>query len=445
MEPSSDEKKSDKKKVDYSGLGYCCCVIFIVLIYLSITFWYITVPIIIVLIIIYLINRYQKKKKLYITLNTKIKQEEFVRETGYVPIKKGKFTEKYKIWLIQKENEKKALIQQQAILQAQPSYQPVPRQENEMEKNALIRELHTLKSNILELPQKYPTSSINFGAGVAQAKEQVPIICSNIDDAINALKKGKDSNNRPITKYQIADGLSNLINATRRQQFIGLITSVLNNDGINELKKELFELEQIAAKIRSFRLEPISQPQPIPQPQDIAPPQPIPRPQPISQPVYRQEKEIENLIQVDSKDFKVKFRDYTPNEKAIRVIAGSIMTTLLIFFPLFIIWSVINQMGLQNIVISIIIMAIFFIPHEILEKKLRNRARIRKQKAMVAKYLDLKKVPSPPSYQTQPVYQPEPVYQPPPRQETEKIICHYCGSENLKINKYCKNCGSKLD
>lgn len=131
MEPSSDEKKSDKKKVDYSGLGYCCCVVLMGLIVLSITFWYITVPIIIVLIIIYLINRHQKKKKLYISLNTKIKQEEFIRETGYVPIKKGKFTEKYKIWLIQKENEKKALLQQQAILQSQPSYQPAPRQETE--------------------------------------------------------------------------------------------------------------------------------------------------------------------------------------------------------------------------------------------------------------------------------------------------------------------------
>jgi len=223
-----------------------------------------------------------------------------------------------------------------------------------------------------------------------------------------------------------------------------LITSVLNNDGINEFKKKMNELEQIAEKIRSFQPTHISQPQPVHQPQAIATPQPIPRPQPISQPVYRQEKEIENLIQVDSKDFKVKFRDYTPNEKATRVITESIAITLFIFFPLFIIWSVINQLYV-NIVISIIIMTFYFIPHEILEKKLRNNARIRKQKAMVAKYIDLKKVPTPPFYQTQPVYQPEPVYQPAPRQETEKIICYNCSSENLKIEKYCKNCGSKLD
>lgn len=118
-----------------------------------------------------------------------------------------------------------------------------------MRKKILIQELQILKSNILELSQKYPTSSFNFGAGVAQAKEQVPIICSNIDDAINALKKGKDSYNRPITKYQIATGLSNLINATRRPKFIVLMRSVLNNDGINELEKRISELEQIAAKI----------------------------------------------------------------------------------------------------------------------------------------------------------------------------------------------------
>jgi len=118
-----------------------------------------------------------------------------------------------------------------------------------MRKKILIQELRILKSNILELSQKYPKSSFNFGAGVSQAKEQVPIICSNIDDAINALKKGKDSYNRPITKYQIATGLSNLINATRRPQFIVLITSVLNNDGINEIGKLMNELEQIAAKI----------------------------------------------------------------------------------------------------------------------------------------------------------------------------------------------------
>ena len=466
MESSSVEEKSEKKKVDYSGLGYCCCVILVTLIVLSIIYWYITIPIIGVLIIVYLIFRYNNKKKIYITLDTKIKQEEFITETGYLPIENGKFTEKYKVWLIQKENERKGLLQLQPTLQPQisyqvaPTYQPVPRRE--MEKNTLIRELHTLKSNILEIPQKYPTSNYSFGAGVVQAKDQVPIICSNIDDAINALKIGKDSQNRPITAYQIADGLNKLINATRHPEFIGLITSVLNNDGINELVKKLNELEQIAEKIREIRREPISptqtivQPQSIsrpqsrPQRQSITPPQPISRPQQTPTPVYSQEKEIEDLIQVDTKDLKIKFRDYNSNEKIIRVITELLAITLFIFFSIFIIWSVMNKLY-ANIIISAIIMGIYIIPHEIIEKRLLNRARIRKQKAMVAKYLKLKEVPSRPSYQTQPVYQPEPVYhpepvyQPVPRQETEKIICQYCGSENLKNNKYCDNCGSNLN
>ena len=178
-----------------------------------------------------------------------------------------------------------------------------------MDKDILIQELLTLKSRILELPQKYTTSSFTFGSGVAQAKDQIPIICSNIDDAIDALKKGKDSHNMPITKNQIADGLTNLINATRRPQFIGLITSILNNEGIKEFEKKINELDQIVAKIRKHQPEHISQPKFIPKTEYIVP----------SKQVDKKEKEIGNLIQVDSKHLKVKFRDYTSNEQAIKI------------------------------------------------------------------------------------------------------------------------------
>ena len=450
MSQNNDEKKPRKKPVDYTGLGYCCCIVLMTLIVLSIIFWYITIPLIGVLIIIYLIFRHQKKKKLYITLDTKIKQEEFIKESGYVPLEKGKFTKKYKAWLIQKENEKKLLLQIQPTLQSHSPDQPTLQQENKINKNIIIQELDILKAKILELPINYSTSSFTFGTGVAQAKEQVPIICSNIDDAINALKNGKDRYNRSITEFQIADGLSNLINAKRRPQFIGLIANVLNSNGINEFEKKMNELEQIALKIRSLASEPISQPQPIThpqditqqkpitQPQDIPKSQPITQPQPIPPPVYRQESEIEKSIQIDSKDFKVKFRDYTPTEKTIRVITESIALVLIIFFPIFAIWSGINKLYM-NIVISIIIMLIYFIPHEMLEKRLRNRVRVRKHKTLVEKYVKLQSISSAPSYQSQPMFQPA------EKQEPEKIICHYCGSESLKKYKFCKNCGNRLD
>ncbi|MDX1798551.1 MAG: hypothetical protein R3255_07875 [Candidatus Lokiarchaeia archaeon] len=450
MEPINDKKKSEKKQVSYSSLGYCCCVVLVTLIALSIIFWYITIPLIGILIIIYLIFRHQNKKKLYITLDTTIKQEEFSKESGYLPLEKGKFTKKYKVWLIQKENEKKIVLPLQPTLISPNPYQPVYQKENNLNKNAIIQELHVLKAKILELPKNFPTSTFTFGTGITQAKEQVPIICSNIDDAINALKNGKDSYNHPITEYQIADGLSNLINATRRPEFIGLITSVLNNNGINEFKKNMNELEQIVLNIRSIPSETIIQPpsippsqdiiqqQPVSQPHNITHPKPIPPTQLIPPPVYGQKNEIEKLIQIDSKDFKVKFRDYTPTEKTIRVITESITMALLIFFAIFMIWSGINKLYI-NIVISIIIIVIYLIPHEMLEKRLRNRVRIRKQKALVAKYVKLQNASSIPSYQSKPVYHPA------QSQEPDKIFCHHCGFENLKTFKFCKNCGHKIE
>jgi hypothetical protein len=132
---SNEEKSPPKKKVDYSGLGYFCCFALILLIVLSILYWYITLPIIAILILTYLIYRQQVKKKLYIKLDTKIKQDESVKETGYKPTEKGKFTEKYKDWLIQKEKEKKKLIELPALSQSQLSYespaiyQRIPREE----------------------------------------------------------------------------------------------------------------------------------------------------------------------------------------------------------------------------------------------------------------------------------------------------------------------------
>lgn len=113
----------------------------------------------------------------------------------------------------------------------------------------IISDLQTLKSKISELPRRYPTGAFTFGAGAGTAREQIPIICRNIDDAVRALKTGLDPNNRPITKPQIADGLKRLVGATRRPAFVGLITAVLSSSGISELENYMNELEGIASKI----------------------------------------------------------------------------------------------------------------------------------------------------------------------------------------------------
>ena len=114
----------------------------------------------------------------------------------------------------------------------------------------IVRELETLKSRISEIPQKYSTEAFVFGAGVGTAKEQIPTICAVIDDAVKALEKGLDVHNQPITRPQMANGLKRLVTATQRPAFIGLVSAVLNADGVSELEKGMSELEQIANKIR---------------------------------------------------------------------------------------------------------------------------------------------------------------------------------------------------
>ena len=117
-------------------------------------------------------------------------------------------------------------------------------------KSDVIRELQALKSGIAGVPQKYSAGVFTFGAGASKAKEQIPTICAVIDDAVNALEKGLDIHNRPITKSQIADGLKRLVAATRRPAFIGLVSTALNPRGVSELERYMNELEQIANKIR---------------------------------------------------------------------------------------------------------------------------------------------------------------------------------------------------
>jgi hypothetical protein len=113
-----------------------------------------------------------------------------------------------------------------------------------------VQKLQALKSKISEIPQRYQTGAFVTGPGVGQVREQIPIICRNIDDAIRALKTGLDPYNRPITKPQIADGLKRLVDQTRRPAFIGVISTVLRVEGVSELEKYMNELEQIAGKIR---------------------------------------------------------------------------------------------------------------------------------------------------------------------------------------------------
>lgn len=109
--------------------------------------------------------------------------------------------------------------------------------------------LLNLKAELSSLTTKYPSTGVSFGGGAVQAQEQIPIICQNIDDAIKALNTGQDPHGNPISKRQITDGLKRLVAATRNPAFVGLVTVVLNSDGIQQFEHLMSELERIAENI----------------------------------------------------------------------------------------------------------------------------------------------------------------------------------------------------
>lgn len=113
-------------------------------------------------------------------------------------------------------------------------------------------DIMTLKTNISMLTKDYPAKGESFGPGADIAKQQIPIICRNIDQALNALKTGLDPNGNPITKEQIGDGLAKLVDDTKRPGFSGLMSGVLSIEGVSKMEGYLNELKSLAGQLRQL-------------------------------------------------------------------------------------------------------------------------------------------------------------------------------------------------
>ncbi|MGD2127055.1 MAG: hypothetical protein PVG99_13300 [Desulfobacteraceae bacterium] len=109
--------------------------------------------------------------------------------------------------------------------------------------------LSDLKRKIPRLPKLYPAGGFTFGAGKGVAEEQIPIICRNIEEALTALETGLDPNGNPITRKQIGEGLRNLVNATKKPGFAGLLNAVLSIDGVAKLESYMDRLGDVADQL----------------------------------------------------------------------------------------------------------------------------------------------------------------------------------------------------
>jgi len=101
-----------------------------------------------------------------------------------------------------------------------------------------------------------------------------------------------------------------------------------------------------------------------------------------------------NSNYVKVKDFKVKFRHYSPTEKAIRVLSEIIGSLIAVVLIIFIILSVIDQQY-TNIFIYSAILAFVVLPTEIIERTLKKKVQKRIIQDLIEKKVEIKKIQQP--------------------------------------------------
>jgi hypothetical protein len=115
-----------------------------------------------------------------------------------------------------------------------------------MDAQKVVDEIQSLKNNVHGLSEKYPKSPTVFGAGVERAEIQIPWICRTLDEASEALTKGRDPFGNPITSAQVESGLKQLVAYVRDPSYGTLMEMAY--PGIDKpLQACMDELEKILA------------------------------------------------------------------------------------------------------------------------------------------------------------------------------------------------------
>lgn len=114
--------------------------------------------------------------------------------------------------------------------------------------------LQAIKAQLATLPARHPVAAVAVGGGVAQANDQIPIICRTIDEAAAALETGRDPEGLPIEPSQVGSGLENLVTDVTGPGFSGLMHTVLSPQGVAELEEAIRQLAAVATDLRAAEL-----------------------------------------------------------------------------------------------------------------------------------------------------------------------------------------------
>lgn len=113
-----------------------------------------------------------------------------------------------------------------------------------------VEALEQVEAQLEALPIRHPARVAAVGPGVARAHAQVPDLCRTLDDAVAALRTGRDRAGNAISAGQVGAGLEHLIHGASGPGVARLMGAALDEAGVQEFEEILDDLAEIAAALR---------------------------------------------------------------------------------------------------------------------------------------------------------------------------------------------------